>query len=64
MTYKHWQDYKFTRKKITRNTTLKFETTRINVIIDLTKMKGSTLGKRKKPQNQGNISEPGRKAEN
>ncbi len=46
------------KKKIARNTTLKFESNTINEIINLKKLEGNTLGKRKWPQNTGYLSEP------
>ena len=46
------------KKKITRNTTLKFESNTINETINLKKLEGNTLGKRKRPQNKGYVSEP------
>ncbi len=48
-------------KRITRNTTLKFESNTINETIDLKKLEGNTLGKRKRPQSKGNSSEAGLK---
>ncbi len=48
-------------KKNTRNSTLKFESSTINETIELKKLEGNTLGKRKRPQSKGNLSEPGLK---
>jgi len=53
------------QKRVTRNTTLKFESSQINEAIELKKLEeDTTLGKRKRPQTHGNLSECSLKAAN